>query len=169
MEIQKEFQNLEKRIQDLEAREGVRDAIAAYSWAVDTEDWPLMEAIFTDDAVCENRWRKKDYIGRQAIVTFFQEHRKRFHYSNRMSNLNERIMVLGNKANAKSYFLVMYTLQGESTIGWGTYTWEVRRDRDNVWRISRLILEPTLMSTLEKGWGMETNRVIEAPPLSKSG
>jgi ketosteroid isomerase-like protein len=169
MDIQQKLENLEKRVQELEARESIKDAISAYSWAVDTENWALMEAIFTDNAVCENRWRGKEYIGKKAIVAFFQQHRKKFKFTNRLSNLNERITVSGKEGEAVSYFLVMYTLNGESTIGWGTYTWEARREDDNVWRISRLVLEPTLMSTLEKGWGMETGRVVEAPPLGKQG
>lgn len=168
MDIRKELQDLHNRVQELEAREGIKDAIAAYSWAVDTEDWGLMESIFTKDAVCENRWRKRDYIGNKAIVEFFQDHRKRFYFSNRMSNLNERITVSGATAKAKSYFLVMYTLNGESTIGWGIYTWELRREADDIWRISRLTLEPSLMSTLEKGWGMMTDRIAAAPSIGKS-
>lgn len=164
MTVEERLKALEKRVFELEAYEGIRDAIACYSWAVDTEDWKLMESTFTKDAVCENRWRQKNYTGNKAIVDFFTQHRTRFKFSNRMSNLNERIQIAGKKARAKSYFLVTYTIDRESRIGWGYYNWELRYE-ENRWKISRLILEPTLMSTIERGWGMETDRVLEAPPL----
>ncbi len=157
---------LEKRVFELEACEDIRDTIASYSWAVDTEDWKLTENIFTEDAVCENRWRGKNYIGNNAIVSFFRQHRAKFHFSNRMSNLNERIKVSGKTAAAKSYFLLMYTCNGQSIIGWGYYSWELRYE-NGAWKISRLVLEPTLVSTIQKGWGMETDRVLEAPPLDQ--
>jgi ketosteroid isomerase-like protein len=166
MNIEERLASLEKKVFELEAYEGIRDAIASYSWAVDTEDWKLMEDTFTVDAVCENKWRGKNYIGNKAIADFFRQHRTRFHFSNRMSNLNERIKVKGKTAAAKSYFLVMYTLDGESRIGWGYYNWELRYEK-NTWKISRLVLEPTLMSTIQRGWGMETDRVLEAPPLEE--
>ncbi len=166
MNTEERLASLEKKVFELEAYEGIRDAIASYSWAVDTEDWKLMEDTFTTDAVCENKWRGKNYVGNKAIAEFFRQHRTRFHFSNRMSNLNERIKVRGKTATAKSYFLVMYTLDGESRIGWGYYHWELRYEK-NAWKISRLILEPTLMSTIQRGWGMMTGRVLEAPPLDE--
>jgi len=166
MTTEESLKTLEKRVFELEAHEGIRDAIASYSWAVDTEDWKLMEDTFTKNAVCENRWRQKNYIGNKVIADFFKQPRTRFKFSNRMSNLNERIHISGKKARAGSYFLVTYTIDGESRIGWGYYNWELRYE-DSKWKISRLILEPTLMSTIERGWGMETNRVLEAPVLPK--
>lgn len=155
---------LEKRVRDLEAIEGIRDTIARYSWAVDTEDWAGILEIFSEDSVIENRWRKKDYVGNKAILEFVQQHRARFKFTNRMSNLNERIKVAGDTATADSYALVMYTINGESRIGWGHYGWQLRKEKD-LWRITRLSIDLSLMTTLQRGWGMETGRVLEAPPL----
>lgn len=164
MSTQDQVAALEKRVRDLEAIDGVRDTIARYSWAVDTEDWPGILDAFAEDAVIDNKWRKKEYIGNQAILTFFQQHRARFRFTNRMSNLNERIKVTGDTAKADSYALVMYTINGESRIGWGVYGWQFRREK-TMWRITRLIIDLSLMTTLQRGWGMETGRVLEPPVL----
>ena len=164
MAAQDQVAALEKRVKDLESIEGVRDTIAHYSWCVDTEDWPGILEIFAEDGVIANLWRKKDYVGNKAILEFFQQHRAKFKFTNRMSNLNERIRVSGDTATADSYALVMYTINGESRIGWGTYGWKMRREK-NVWRVTRLAIDLSVMTTLQRGWGMETGRVLEPPVL----
>ncbi len=164
MATQDQVAALEKRVKDLEAIEGVRDTIARYSWAVDTEDWPGILEIFAEDCVLENRWRKKDYVGNKAILTFVQQHRARFKFTNRMSNLNERIKITGDTAKADSYALVMYTIDGESRIGWGHYGWQFRKEK-SLWRTTRLTIDLSVMTTLQRGWGMEKDRVLEAPAI----
>jgi ketosteroid isomerase-like protein len=166
MNVEEQMIALMKRVENLEAIEKVRDVIAKYSWAVDTQNWGLLEAILTDDAVVQSKWRDIDYVGKQAVVTFFQQHRKTFKFTNRMSNLNELITIDENTAKATSYCLVMYTVNGESRIGWGTYGWHLRRE-DGFWRMDKLVIRIELMTTLEKGWGMESDRILPPPPLGE--
>ncbi len=160
--------SLEKEVARLKAVEGIRDTIARFAWAVDTENWAELDAIYTDDVVIDRRWRGENYQGKQEVLDFFKRHRQQVRFSNRMSNLNERITVDGNTAHATSYFLVMYTYNRESYLGWGRYEWRLRREGD-VWRVSKLANDMGVMTTLSRGWGMETDRVLTLPHLNNQG
>lgn len=164
MEIQEQLAALEKRIRELEAIEGIRDTIARYSWAVDNEDWAGIDAIYTDDAVIENKWRNTEFTGKKDIIKFWQQSRAKMKDSSRMSNLNERITLEGETGKAESYILAMYAYRGESRLALGVYRWQLRYE-NNMWRIFRMVIAPSLMTTLERGWGMETDRLVEPPPL----
>lgn len=166
MDKDQRLAGLEKRLRDLEAREGIRDTIARYSYAVDREDWTEIDAIFADDAVVDRKWREEHYRGKQAVLGFFQRHRGQVKFSNRMSNLNERIKVDGDRATATTYALVMYTYNQQSYIGWGAYDWEFRFEKD-MWRITREGITIAVMTTLSRGWGMETDRVLTLPHLQE--
>ena len=164
MDLQQQVAALEKRVRDLEAREAIRDLTARYAWTIDTEDWAGFGAIYAEDAVIDHsKWRSTSYKGREAIVNFGKAHRDRMLNTNRMV-LNERISVNGDKANAEAYFLYMYNRDGDSWIGWGVYKWEFRNIK-GAWLISRMTLLPNTITTLAKGWGMETDRLPVAPPL----
>ncbi len=165
-DLDKRLATLQKQVVDLEAAAGIRDTIARYSWAVDTEDEAGLDAIFTDDASIWNKWRDQTYSGKKAILEFFHQHRAKFKFTNRMSNLNERIKVTGDTGKAEAYHLVMYTHGGESYIGWGTYEWDFRLEK-GAWRITRMLIEQSMYSTLKKGWGMETGRIITPPALEQ--
>jgi len=165
-DLDQHIATLQARVRDLEAIEGIRDTIARYSWAVDTEDEAALADIFTEDATIWNKWRDQTYSGRKAIVDFFHQHRAKFKFTNRMSNLNERIKVSDNIGKAEAYHLVMYTHGGESYIGWGTYEWDFRLE-NGVWRISKMLIKQSMYSTLKKGWGMETGRLITPPDLDQ--
>ncbi len=164
MNTEERIAGLEKRVHDLEAREGIRETIARYSYAVDREDWAEIDAIFAEDAVIDRKWRDEVYKGKQAVLGFFQRHRAQVKFSNRMSNLNEIIKVDGDKAKATSYALVMYTYNKDSYIGWGAYEWEFRFEK-NIWRITREGISIAVMTTLSRGWGMDTDRVLTLPHL----
>lgn len=165
MDLQQQIAALEKRVRDLEAREAIKDLIARYAWTIDAEDWAGFGAIFAEDAVLDHsRWRATQYKGREAIVTFGKQHRDRMKFTNRMANLNQRIDIKGDTASAQAYFLYMYTRDGDSWIGWGNYKWEFR-NANGTWLISRMTLLPNTITTLEKGWGMETDRLPVAPAL----
>lgn len=163
-DLQRQLEQLQARVRDLEAVEAVRDVIARYSWAVDNEDDAELAAIFTEDASVWNKWRDQTYAGREAIIRFFHQHRATFKFTNRISNLNERIQVNGEAAIGQAYHLVMYTHAGDSYIGWGTYEWDFRLQGGS-WRITKMLIKQVLYSTLDKGWGMETDRVITPPNL----
>lgn len=163
-DLEQRLAALKDRVRDLESIEGIRDVIARYSWAVDTEDAAALGAIFTDDATIWNKWRDQTYTGKQAILEFFRQHRAKFKFTNRMSNLNERISVHGDAGKAEAYHLVMYTHGGASYIGWGTYEWDFRLENGD-WRIARMLIKQSMYSTLKNGWGMETGRLIAPPDL----
>lgn len=157
---------LEKEINRLKAIDGIRDTIARYSWAVDAEDYGEIDAIYTDDIVIDRSWRDEYYAGKQAVLDFFHKHRAQVKFSNRMSNLNERITVDGDTAKANSYALVMYTYNGESYLGWGNYEWRLRHEKD-MWRICRQTTRINVMTTLKRGWGMDSDRVLTLPHIQK--
>ncbi len=164
MDLQQQVAALEKRVRDLEARDAIHDVLARYAWTIDTEDWAGFGAIYAEDAVLDHsRWRATQYKGREAIVTFGKQHRARMMNTNRMV-LNERISVTGDTAKAEAYFLYMYNRDGDSWIGWGNYRWELRNIK-GAGLITRMTLLPNTITTLAKGWGMETGRLPEAPPL----
>ena len=165
MNLEERVAYLEKEVRRLRAIDGIKDTIARYSWAVDTEDWAEFDAIYTDDIVIDRSWRNEYYTGKAVVLDFFKRHRQQVRFSNRMSNLNERITVDGDKAKAVSYALVMYTYNNESYIGWGNYEWHLRFEND-MWRIFRQITRINVMTTLKRGWGMDTDRVLTLPHLA---
>ena len=168
MNLEERVASLEKEVQRLRAIDGIRDTVARYSWAVDTENWAEMGAICTEDVVIDRRWRGEYYQGKQAVLDFLKRHRQQVRFSNRMSNLNERITVDVNTAKASSYALVMYTYNNESYVGWGNYEWELRYEND-MWRITKLTNRINVMTTLSRGWGMDTDRVLTLPHLQNKG
>jgi len=167
MDIQEKLAALEKRVQDLETTEAVRNTIAQYAWAVDRKDWAGLEAIFSDDIVVENKWRNESFKGKEAVFNFFRRHRETFTFTHRISDGNEHVTVNGNAGVGKTYCIAMIAYQGESYMLGGCYEMHVRQEGQN-WRIFKFINEVPLMSTLKKGWGKETDWYPAPPPLNEA-
>jgi ketosteroid isomerase-like protein len=167
MDIQGKVAALEKRVQELEATEAIRNTIARYAWAVDKKDWTDMEAIFTDDAVVENKWRNETYKGKEAVLHFFRQHRETFTFTHRISTGNEQITVTGKTGLGVSYCISMLAFKGESYVLGGRYQWHMRFEH-NTWRIAKFVNEVPLMGSLEKGWGQEEAWHTPPPPLNEA-
>jgi ketosteroid isomerase-like protein len=166
MDLQERMVSLEKRLRDLEAREAIREAIARYAWAADRQDWAEIEAIFADDAVIENMWRKETFRGKEEILNFFRRHRATFTFTHRMSTMNERILIHGETGLATTYTMALIAYNEESHIVAGTYEWHMRCV-ENQWRIVKFVIYASVMTTLEKGWGKDVERLPPAPALKE--
>jgi ketosteroid isomerase-like protein len=167
MDIQEKVAALEKRIQELEAMEAIRNTIARYAWAVDKKDWTAMDAIFTDDAVVENKWRNETFRGKEAVLNFFRQHRATFTFTHRISTGNEQITVNGKSGLGITYCIAMIAYKDESYVIGGRYEWHMRYE-NNMWRIAKFVNEVPLMGSLEKGWGKEDAWHTAPPPLNEA-
>lgn len=167
MDIQEKVATLEKRIQDLEAIEGIRNTIARYAWAVDRKDWAAIDSIFTDDVIIENKWRNETYNGKEAALNFFRRHRETFTFTHRISTGNEHVTVNEKTGVGITYCIAMIAYKGQSYMLGGCYEMHMRQE-NNMWRIAKFVNEVPLMATLEKGWGKESDWYPAPPPLNEA-
>ena len=162
MEIQNQIELLESRLHDLEAKEGIRDTVGRYAKAVDYGHFAELDLIFTDDIVFSiGQWREEQ-MGKKHALQFIRDYLATYQHPHRYI-ANECIHIDGEKGSYSSYFFVVQSYKGQSYIGWGIYDWLFRLE-DGIWKIAKMVIDIKTMTTLEKGWGMEQDRVVPFPP-----
>ena len=162
MDLQERITTLERRLNDLEAIEGIRDTIGRYARAVDYAQYDELASILADDIVFQPGPWFEDQKGKDKALNIFREYRTTYQYPHRYV-VNERIHIDGKIGKCSAYFLVVHSCNGQSYIGWGTYDW-VFRFEEGIWKIAKMVVDIQTMTSLEKGWGMEQDRVASFPP-----
>ena len=152
---------LERRLSELEGMEGIRDTIGRYALGVDENDPDELKAIFTDDCDFFNDWNQKRYRGKEEIVnSSYSNYWSTFRHQRRHI-VNERINVKGTTGTGTAYFFVLQAKGNESYLALGDYQWEFRLE-DGVWKIAMMKINMHTVTTPERGWAMDQDRV---PPL----
>jgi len=157
---------LERRLNNLEAAEGIRDTMGRYARAVDYAQYEELEAILADDIILKVGSWFKEQKGKENAINIFRNYRTTYQNPHRYIT-NERIHVDGDSGTCNAYWIVVHSYGGKSYIGWGTYDCAFRLEED-VWKITRMNMDIQTMTSLEKGWGMEEGRVISFPPHTKN-
>ena len=125
----------------------IGELMVRYATAVDTRDWDLLRACFTDDAVTDyedvGAWTTAS-----ALVSFMEAAHVGFGRSNHMiSNLS--VSVDGDRARARSYGHAVLTFL-DARAGWvevvGTYDDALVRTPEG-WRIATRAFRVTRMLT----------------------
>ena len=117
----------------------IHELLNRYAHAIDFMDWPLLEQVFTEDAVADYS-SAADYVeidssprGRDAIVAYYETALAPFagvlHFMT-----NHLVELDGDRATTRSYMHVLNMGMG------GIYTCRCRRTREG-WRIEHLSLE----------------------------
>jgi hypothetical protein len=139
-----ELEQLRRRIEVLESREEVREAMCRYWRVLDYKIWEQLEDCFTEDADADwgtGSWRA---VGRAQIYAFL--HGNEGDSGMRLSHFGhnpEVVMDAADPASANAIFKLedWVTLNGVTIMkGFGQYRMQFRRGEDGVWRISRLRL-----------------------------
>jgi len=161
MNLEERITALERRLADLEAAEGIRATIARYAETLDYEQFDELAAIMTEDVILKPGAWFEEQKGKENAMNIFRDYRTTFQYPHRYV-ANERFEIEGDTGKGSSYFLVVHSHGGGSYIGWGTYDWVFRLE-EGVWKIAKMIIDIQVMTSLDKGWGMEKDRVISFP------
>ncbi len=168
MELQERVMALEQRLKDLEAREAIREIMGHYAHGLDCEDWDELESIFADDVVMESKpSRPYPVKGRDNYMALSREHRANMKHTRRHI-ANEQITIEGDSAKAQAYGFYILAHGGQSYIGFATYDWDFRLEKD-AWKITYMKVTIHTMTTLERGWGMDEKRVLTFPYEMKFG
>lgn len=162
MDLQERITALEQRLSDLEAIEGIRDTISRYAQAVDYAQYDELASILTDDIILRTNPWWEDQKGKEKALNIFRNYRTTYQYPHRYI-ANERIHIDEKIGTYFAYWLVVHSHGGQSYIGWGTYDWMFRLEK-GIWKIAKMVVNIQTMTSLEKGWGMEQDRVISFPP-----
>lgn len=143
---------LERRLEDLEAAEAIRNLKARYAaYCDDQYDADGIAALFTEDSVWESPSLGR-FEGREAIRGFFQGASGIFSFAIHYS-LNGQIEINGDKAKAQ-WFLFMPCTMGAS----GRAMWRAGIDRedyvrvDGTWMFQHKTSEPLFSTPFEDGW-----------------
>ncbi len=143
---------LERRVAELEAMEGVRRTLCLYARGIDERRRELIEQIFAEDCHLTTDPWGADARGRDRVLRAFEGYWKRFGNPRRYY-ANEDIRVEGGRATAFSYWFVTQEDGDRSVIGWGTYDWAFRLE-DETWKVTRLAIRILAMTTLDRGWAV---------------
>jgi 3-phenylpropionate/cinnamic acid dioxygenase small subunit len=145
---------LERRLLELEDREGIRDAISRFAHALDYGPAEAWADCFTEDGVFDIRTRRglpsyNEYPtvnrGRDALLRLAHAHPVApDEYHKHLTLMPEYIEITGDVAKVKSFFVVIHEIKGPpETVHSGTYDDEFVRCPDGRWRLRQRVVEVT--------------------------
>ena len=151
--------NLESRIQLLEDREQIRELRATYCFLVDDGRFEeLVETCFTQDAVCDFRYRQglpEPLVssGRAGILAFFRDMVAKTLSDMSHTVQNHRIQIVGEQGAGDCYFelTAMDAASGAAMTGAGRYI-DCYRRVQGVWQISERNADIFHIVPLASGW-----------------
>lgn len=164
MDLEERIEVLERRVNELEAIEGIRNTMSRYARAIDYEQYDVLESIIADDIVLQAKPWWKETKGKEDALNTFRSYRTTYQFPHRYFT-NENIHIDGEFGKCLVYWLVFHSYNGKSYIGWGTIDWVFRLE-GGIWKIARMAIDIQTMTSLDEGWGMEQERVIPFPPPS---
>ena len=147
-----------------QARHDIWQTIARYARGLDEQRDEDLAEILTDDVVLQTQpWTQRPLEGKALALKAFRNYRWAFQHPRRFIT-NHQIAV-NNDGTATGYanWLVVQAREEQSYCGWGSYDWAFRCE-EGVWKISRMCITLDCMTTLERGWGMLTERIVPFPP-----
>ncbi len=152
MNLEATVAELRRRVEALEAVEGVRKTLSLYARGLDEHRREVLERIFAADCRLKTIPWGADTRGKERILLGFERYWARFSNPRRYY-ANEDIAVDGETAKAFTYWWVTQEDGDQSVIGWGTYDWAFRLD-GGIWKVTELIIHVLAMTTLAKGWAI---------------
>ena len=153
-------EELEARVQELEAYEGVRRTIADYLLFHDLPGVvDQLVDLFTEDATLEisgyGEAIEGTLVGREAIRGLYggiEEHMVKGPPTYKHITTNLRIVLEGeNEAVATQYLLEMGGPQTEKGPGGGLYQERLRREEDGRWRFTKKRIIATSQQSVHEG------------------
>ena len=165
MTLEERLEKLEASHRVLQAKEDIRHLITRYARAIDENVETDIVDIFTEDASSQSLpWgagRMQD--GRDRVVRSFTNYIATFEKPRRFI-VNEQIEVTGERtATGWANWFVVQSFKGDSYYGWGFYEWDFKLCDDDIWRFSKFIINLESMTTLDRGWGDLSKRVMDYP------
>lgn len=151
--------DLEKRVQDLEDREKIKELRATYCFLVDDDQYPeLVNEYFTSDAGCDFRYRSGggDPLisqGSEKILGFFRKVVATTLKNMSHTTHNHRIAIEGDRASGDCYFELTAQDANSSVpmVGAGRYIDRYERVNGK-WQFSQRNADIFYIVPLEQGW-----------------
>jgi 3-phenylpropionate/cinnamic acid dioxygenase small subunit len=119
----------------------IAELLYRYARACDSRDWPLLRAVFTDDAVLDYSSVGRDAGGREEIVGWLEESLIQLPWSQHLIS-NIEVDLDGDRARVRAMFYNPMQLPGlaEPSFCGGYYHHDVVRTPDG-WKSARLVEE----------------------------
>ncbi len=149
--LEQRLEQLEGRIESLEDREDIREALSRYAKALDERNLPEMSKLWSREAVLIVRPWGYEFQGYQAIVDFYEQYFKSDWIAPRHNGANESIERDGSGYKAFSYFFETLSRGEHSVVGWGTWVDRFVRE-DGVWKFSLREINVMVLAPIAKGW-----------------
>jgi ketosteroid isomerase-like protein len=151
--------SLESRIQLLEDREQIRELRATYCFLVDDGRFEeLVESCFTQDAVCDFRYRQGlaeplVFSGRPGILVFYRDMVAKTLVDMSHTVQNHRIQVNGDQGTGDCYFELTArdASSGAAMTGAGRYL-DCYQRVQGVWQIAERNADIFYIVPLASGW-----------------
>lgn len=143
--------DLEKRIQELEDREAIKEVVARYCYYVDKKKLEELMALF-HDKVELNAGSLGSYHGKAEVRKFYGEIVPQALSDAWHLVHNQLIELKGSEATSSSYFEVTGIRKGEAIIGAGTYEDRLVKEGSR-WQIITRVINIDYMVPLKEGWG----------------
>ncbi len=163
MSLEARLAALEQQWARLNAQHEIWHTITRYARGIDEQRHDDLAQIFTEDVVMQTYpWNPRPIVGQALVLKAFRNYQHVFQHPRRFIT-NAQIQVHDNgTATGYANWFVVQTHAGDSYCGWGCYDWEFRQENGN-WKISKMVVRVDCMTTLERGWGMLTQRVLPFP------
>lgn len=164
MSLEARLAALEQQQALLQARQDITELIARYARGIDEQRDADLETLFTEDAILETQpWTQRPLQGKALVLKAFRNYRDAFQHPRRFITNHQITVHPDGTATGYANWIVVQARTEQSYCGWGSYEWEFRCESGQ-WRISRMIIVLDCMTTLERGWGMLTERILPFPP-----
>lgn len=142
--------SLEKRIQDIENREAIKELFANYCWNIDSGSYEEFLDLFTDDVTCDfgdigsfnNKEEWKEFVY-HVLPVALPGMRHLIH--------NEIIELNGERARGRAYFEFTGVNNEKSFVGGGYYEHEVVKVGGQ-WKFKKVKAVIQYMAPLAEGW-----------------
>jgi 3-phenylpropionate/cinnamic acid dioxygenase small subunit len=164
MSLEARLAALEQQQALIQARQDIYQTIACYARAIDEQRDSDLEVIFTEDVILETQpWTQRPLHGKALALKAFRNYRGAFQHPRRFITNHQIGVNPDGTATGYANWIVVQARADQSYCGWGSYEWDFRCE-DGQWKISRMLIILDCMTTLERGWGMLTERIVPFPP-----
>ncbi|NQT48646.1 MAG: nuclear transport factor 2 family protein [Chloroflexi bacterium] len=148
-------QDMEARLQKLEAIQEITNLESQYAFAADTRQVDIYVNLFTEDGVIDLRPYGERIMGREAIRRFREASPEKVAFSVHYLH-NPHIVVDGNRAWGRFYWLAALNWAATNEAVWSSGYYEDKFVKtDEGWKIKEKVMIWFFRTPYDKGWVKE--------------
>ena len=168
MNLETRLATLERQQALIQARQDIWQTISRYARGIDEQREDDLAEILTDDVVLQTEpWTQRPLVGKAIALKALRNYRRAFQHPRHFITNHQLSINDDGTATGYATWSVVQSREEQSYCGWGSYEWEFRYEA-GLWKISRMLIVLDCMTTLERGWGMLTERILPFPPRAQT-